>query len=81
MAQKRSNLQQSLNSAVRTDNPPQAIPKSKEKRERVLIGAMFDPAVRRQLKLLEAENDNNLNELLTEALNDLFEKHHKSRIA
>ena len=53
----------------------------KRKNSKVLVGALFDPAVRRQLKVVEAETDQNLQEVLREAINDLFEKYRKSPIA
>jgi len=45
------------------------------------VGGHFDPAVSKQLKLLGIERDVTLQELLTEAINDLFTKHQKSPIA
>lgn len=53
----------------------------KRKTGKVLVGALFDPAVRRQLKVLEAETDQNLQEVLSEAINDLFVKYRKNPIA
>jgi len=46
-----------------------------------LIGGYFEMAVSQQLKILSAELNTNHQELLREALNDLFQKHGKSRIA
>ena len=45
------------------------------------IAAYFDPIVSKQLKKLAVERDTNNQELLREALNDLFEKYGLSRIA
>ena len=81
MSQKRPSLQDSLNSSSKVNSVTSRDVKSREKREQVLIGAMFDSAVRKQLKILEAETDSNLKELLGEAINDLFAKYHKSQIA
>ena len=53
----------------------------KRKNGKVLVGALFDSAVRRQLKVVEAETDQNLQEVLREAINDLFVKYRKSPIA
>ena len=39
-----------------------------------VIAGHFDPAVSKQLKLLALEQDTNLQELLAEAINDLFDK-------
>lgn len=45
------------------------------------IAGFFDPDVSKQLKQIALDNDSSVQELLAEALNDLFEKHGKSRIA
>ena len=45
------------------------------------IAGFFDPAVSRQLKQIGLEKDMNVQDLLREALNDLFEKYGRSRIA
>jgi hypothetical protein len=45
------------------------------------ISGHFDPAVSRQLKQLALDQDSNVQELLTEALNDLFTKHRMNPIA
>lgn len=45
------------------------------------IGGHFTPETLRQLRLLAAEQDRTIQELLGEALNDLFRKHNKSAIA
>ena len=44
------------------------------------ISGHFDPAVSRQLKQIALDQDSNVQDLLTEALNDLFVKHHKNPI-
>lgn len=41
----------------------------------------FDPAVSRQLKQMALDQDSNVQELIREALNDLFEKHRLKPIA
>jgi hypothetical protein len=46
-----------------------------------MIGGHFDPLVARQIKVIAAENDSTIQELLTEAINDLFEKYGKKPIA
>jgi hypothetical protein len=46
-----------------------------------LIGGYFDMPVSQQLRILAAERNTTLQELLRESLNDLFQKHGKSRIA
>jgi hypothetical protein len=45
------------------------------------IAGFFDPAVSRQLKQIGLEKDMSVQDLLREALNDLFEKHGRARIA
>ncbi len=53
------------------------------RRGKKTIAGFFDPAVSRQLKqiALEEGEGSNIQELLREAINDLFEKRGKSRIA
>jgi len=46
-----------------------------------IVAGYFDPVVSRQLKILAAERDSNIQELLREALNDFFEKNGKARLA
>lgn len=48
--------------------------------KKALIG-YFDPGVSKQLKQMALNNDSSVQELLREALNDLFEKHKKPAIA
>ncbi|HEY4313820.1 MAG TPA: ribbon-helix-helix domain-containing protein [Pirellulales bacterium] len=45
------------------------------------IGGFFDPAVSKQLRIMAVEHDSTVQDLLSEALNDLFVKHGKSPIA
>ena len=45
------------------------------------ISGHFDPAVSRQLKQIGLDQDSSVQELLAEALNDLFIKHGKNPIA
>ncbi len=45
------------------------------------ISGFFDPAVSRQLKQLALDQNSTVQDLLGEALNDLFEKHHLKPIA
>jgi hypothetical protein len=46
-----------------------------------IISGHFDPAVSRQLKQLALDNNSTVQELLREALNDLFVKHSRKPIA
>lgn len=59
---------------------PARIPSRRGKKT---IAGFFDPAVSRQLKqiALEQGDESNIQELLREAINDLFEKRGKPRIA
>lgn len=45
------------------------------------VTAHFDPAVARQLRILAAEQERTVQDLVGEALNDLFRKFNKSAIA
>ena len=45
------------------------------------VSAHFEPTVARQLRVLAAETDRTIQDLIAEALNDLFRKHDKSAIA
>lgn len=45
------------------------------------IAGFFDPAVSRQLRILGVQLDRTVQELLAEALNDLFGKYGLSRLA
>jgi hypothetical protein len=45
------------------------------------IAGFFDPAVSKQLRWLGIERDQTVQQLLCEALNDLFEKYGRPRIA
>lgn len=46
-----------------------------------VVAGHFDSAVIRQLKLLAIDNHSSIQGMLTEALNDLFEKHNMKPIA
>lgn len=56
-----------------------ALPPSRKGKK--IISAYFDPAVARQLKQLALDHDSTVQALLTEALNDLFEKYNQKPIA
>ena len=45
------------------------------------IAGHFDPAVSRQLRQLALEEDSSVQDLLRQAINDLFEKKNKPRLA
>jgi len=46
-----------------------------------VIAGFFDPAVSRQLKQIGLARNRTVQDLLTEALNDFFQKHKKPTIA
>lgn len=51
------------------------------RRGKKAIGGYFDPLASKQLRKLGLDRDVSVQDLLQEALNDLFEKHGLSRIA
>ena len=59
--------------AANTSAPPTEAVKAAT----VLVGAHYQPSVRRILKLIEADTDRNLKQLLGEAINDLAVKYGK----
>lgn len=64
--------------AATADQPQKAPQASKATKETVMIGAHFPRAVRRSLAQLQADPRNDgkkINDLLAEALNDLFAKY------
>jgi len=67
--------------AVSTSEPRTA--RAASRRGKKTVAGFFDPAVSRQLKGIALEDGDNANiqELLREAINDLFEKRGKARIA
>lgn len=56
-------------------------PASPSREGKKAIAGFFDPAVSRQLKQIGLERDMSVQDLLKEALNDLFTKHGRSAIA
>ena len=71
--------------AVVKQNPTsQTAAKSKKPPSRMNTKAItghFDPSVSKQLKMLAVTQDSSIQELLREAINDLFTKHGKNPIA
>ena len=55
--------------------------RSPSRRGRKAVTIYLDAAAHRQLRLLAAEQDRSGQELVVEAINDLFGKHGKARIA
>jgi hypothetical protein len=63
------------------DQPAAASKKRPDQIGKRLIGAQFPEAVYRQFRVIAGEKGIGSNELLREALNDLFGKYHKDQIA
>jgi antitoxin-like ribbon-helix-helix protein len=61
--------------------PPPERPDRPDRAGKRLIGGYFDMPVSQQLRILAAERNTTIQELLRESLNDLFQKYGKSRIA
>ena len=59
--------------------PPSQVPPSRAGKK--TIAGHFEPAVSRQLRELALAEDSTVQELLREALNDLFEKRNRPRLA
>ena len=93
---KRTNLAQALQNATRSTEsapvPPAASPPPSAEMPRFVartpsrvgkktVAAHFDPAVSRQLKEIGIPRDRSTQDLLREALNDLFTKYGKPPIA
>ena len=87
---KRATLSEALRQASGKAAPPKpqavAIPEIKpsrvpSRRGKKTIAGFFDPAVSRQLRQLALDEGSNVQDLLREAINDLFEKRGKARIA
>ena len=61
--------------------PDKAQPVPPSRAGKKIVSGHFDPAVTRQLKQLALDRESTVQNLLAEALNDLFAKHSKQRIA
>jgi hypothetical protein len=57
------------------------VPTSPGRRGKKTVAGFYDPAVSRQLRQIATDEDSNIQELLREAINDLFEKRGRGRIA
>ena len=71
-------VSESITSVVVQDKA-QLVPPSRQGKR--AITGFFDPAVSRQLKQLALNEDKTIQLLITEALNDLFEKYNQKPIA
>jgi hypothetical protein len=77
-------LQHSMSGGAPTSVPEQAsgrAPMSPSRHGKKTIAGHFDPAVSRQLREIALAEDSSVQELLREALNDLFTKRGKPPIA
>lgn len=76
MAPKRSPLAlgSALNTAAVGKKGPVAVP-SKQPSETVMVGAHFDPEVRRALLVVRGKTGHSMRQLLGEAINDLCAKY------
>lgn len=90
MSKQRSSLREALRQAGGKAPPPQpqavAAPevrpsRTPSRRGKKTIAGFFDPAASRQLRQLALDEGSNVQDLLREAINDLFEKRGKPRIA
>jgi hypothetical protein len=48
---------------------------AKGREGKIHVGAYLDPAFRKSLRMVQAQTDNDMQELLSEALNDMFRKY------
>ena len=62
-----------------TPKPTATVPPSRQGKK--MISGHFDKDVHRQLKMLAIERDTSIQDLLSEALNALFERNNKPPIA
>ncbi|MGH8229953.1 MAG: ribbon-helix-helix domain-containing protein [Steroidobacteraceae bacterium] len=68
-------------SAAQSAEAPRFLARTPSRVGKKTIAAHFDPAVSRQLKQIGIERDRSTQDLLREAINDLFAKHGKPPIA
>ncbi len=67
--------------AVVRQMPSEADSKPRTRRNTRQVGGHFDPAVRRQINLIAAEEDTTVQELVAEALDMLFQSRGRATIA
>ncbi|MXX77356.1 MAG: hypothetical protein F4210_12045 [Holophagales bacterium] len=70
-----------LQKGRRTTEPPPPRDSRSGRAGKSNVTGYFDPDVKRQLRILAAEHDSTIQDLLGEALNELFAKHGKPEIA
>ena len=90
MSKSRSSLSEALRQASGRGEPPKPqavaapetrVPRTPSRRGKKTIAGFFDPAASRQLRQIALDEGSNVQDLLREAINDLFEKRGKPRIA
>ena len=72
-------IQQAAVDVETTPKPPAMVPPSRQGKK--MISGHFDKDVHRQLKMLALEKDTSIQNLLSQALNALFERNDKPPIA
>ena len=78
---KRADLRAAMTTGDQPAEIEQVKPSQPGRAGTVLVAGHFDPAVRRQLKGIALDQDRTVQDLLAEALNDLFAKYSKPEIA
>lgn len=89
MAKRATDLRQAMLQGARTGvpgdgaaaEPPERAASRPGREGKTNITGYFPPAVKKQLRLLAAERETTIQNLLAEALNDFFAKHGKPEIA
>ena len=67
--------------APQAPGPEPDAPRTPSRRGRKAVTIYLDTAAYRQLRMLALEQSRSVQDLMTEATNDLFQKHGKARIA
>ena len=78
---KRPKLRDALTGGNRTAEVEQAKAPQPGRAGMVLVAGHFDPAVRKQLKGIALDQGRTVQDLLAEALNDLFAKYRRPELA
>jgi hypothetical protein len=78
---KKADLSAALKSAARSSSKTAAMTTAPSREGKRAITGFFDPAVSKQLRTIAVNRDSTVQDLLGEALNDLFEKYKHARLA
>lgn len=78
---KTNSLQDALRASARAEPAPSPAPPDRRLAPTKLVGAHFPEPVRRQVRMLAARQGRTQQDLIAEALNDLFAKHKMAQIA